>query len=80
VGVLLAAAGYALFAALRHHRFGSSYDLALFDQAVSHYSRFESPKTTLVFEYLPDEDRWAPLPHLLGDHFHPMARPSPHAD
>jgi uncharacterized membrane protein len=71
-GVVTAAVAYALYALIRHRGFSSAYDLALFDQAVWHYSRFEPPRTELVFEYFAESGRWEPLPYLLGDHFHPL--------
>ena len=46
---------------IRYVHFQSGLDLALFDQAVWHYSRFEAP-----FSSIKGFD-------LLGDHFHPLA-------
>ncbi|MGI8428122.1 MAG: DUF2079 domain-containing protein [Solirubrobacteraceae bacterium] len=45
---------------MRHIHFGSGLDLAIFDQAVWHYSRFEAPFSSIKAE------------NLLGDHFHPI--------
>jgi len=60
--ILVSACAYALFGVLRHWHFGSSaFDLGIFDQAVWHLSRFETPASTIVG-----------LPNLFGDHFHPI--------
>jgi uncharacterized membrane protein len=49
----------AVFSVVRYTNFAATTDLALFDQAVWHYSRFEAPYSTIKgFD-------------LLGDHFHP---------
>lgn len=45
---------------IRHVHFGSGLDLAIFDQAIWHYSRFEAPFSSIKAE------------NLLGDHFHPI--------
>ena len=56
-----AAAAYAAYGLLEHARLETGYDLAIFDQAVWHYSRLETPVSTLTGQ-----------PHILGDHFHPI--------
>ena len=61
-GALLAALVYAAYAILRHADLQSSSDLALYDQAVWHYSRLEGPRTTVLLR----------LPNVLGDHFDPI--------
>jgi uncharacterized membrane protein len=59
--VCLFAAIYALSGLFRHWHFGSSFDLAIYDQAVWHLSRFEIPRSTVRgFE------------NIFGDHFHPV--------
>jgi|GEM_PF-1812757 len=45
---------------LRHVDLQSGIDLAIFDQAVWHYSRFETPFSSIRGE------------NILGDHFHPL--------
>ena len=58
----LAAVGYATAAIFRHDHFGSNaYDLAIFDQTIWGYSRFEFVPNTVLR-----------LPNALGDHFHPI--------
>ena len=61
-GTLVAALVYAAYSILRHADLRSSSDLALYDQAVWHYSRFEEPRTTVLLR----------LPNVLGDHFDPI--------
>lgn len=61
-GTLVAALVYAAFSILRHSDLQSSSDLALYDQAVWHYSRLEEPRTTVLLR----------LPNVLGDHFDPI--------
>ena len=61
-GALLAAFVYAAYSILRHADLQSSSDLALYDQAVWHYSRLEEPRTTVLLR----------LPNVLGDHFDPI--------
>ena len=61
-GTLLAAVVYAAYSILRHADLQSSSDLALYDQAVWHYSRLEGPRTTVLLR----------LPNVLGDHFDPI--------
>ena len=55
------AAAYAISAVVRHWRFDSSYDLAIYDQAVWHLSRFEPPASSI-----------RGMTNLFGDHFHPV--------
>jgi uncharacterized membrane protein len=61
----LAAVFTAMYAAIglfRHWRFDSSaYDLGIFDQIVWHYSRFETPASSITG-----------APNILGDHFSPI--------
>jgi uncharacterized membrane protein len=45
---------------IRHVHVQSGIDLAIFDQAVWHYSRFEAPVSSIRNQ------------NLLGDHFHPL--------
>jgi uncharacterized membrane protein len=52
---------YVVPALLRHRNFDTSYDLAIFDQAVWHLSRFEAPGSTLSGHS-----------NILGDHFYPI--------
>jgi uncharacterized membrane protein len=52
---------YALLGLFRHWRFGTNYDMAIFDQAVWHLSRFEAPASTI-----------RGFQNILGDHFHPI--------
>jgi uncharacterized membrane protein len=53
---------YALYAVFRHWHFQSGgYDLGIFDQAVWHLSRFETPASTI-----------AGHSSIFGDHFHPV--------
>ena len=55
------AVGYALLAVLKHRHFDSSYDLAIYDQAIWHLSRFEPPASSI-----------RGLSSIFGDHFHPI--------
>jgi uncharacterized membrane protein len=67
---LVAAVVYSAAAVIQAEHFQNGYDLAIFDQAVWHYSRFELPRSTLLTS-LP----WDPtvhIPYILGDHFHPI--------
>ena len=52
---------YSLEGLVRHWNFGSSFDLAIYDQAVWHFSRLEIP-TSSIRGY----------PNIFGDHFHPV--------
>lgn len=52
--------GYALIALFPHWHFETAYDLAIFDQAVWHLSRFEAPASTI-----------SGFANILGDHFYP---------
>jgi uncharacterized membrane protein len=58
---LACAASYALTAIFRHRHFDSSLDLAIFDQAVWHLSRFEAPASSIKG-----------FASLFSDHFHPI--------
>lgn len=55
------ATAYALISLLRHWRFGSGYDLGIFDQAVWLLSRFEAPRSTI-----------SGYANIFGDHFSPI--------
>ena len=55
------AVGYSAYAILKHRHFGSSYDLAIYDQAIWHLSRFEPPASS-----------FRGMSNLFGDHFHPV--------
>ncbi len=56
---------YAFWSVNKHNRFQTdAVDLAIFDQPLWHYSRFESPRSTIKYNQYPGE-------HILGDHFHP---------
>ena len=57
----LFAAAYAAVGLTRHWHFASNIDLAIFDQAVWHLSRFETPASTI-----------SGFPNILGDHFYPI--------
>ena len=70
VGALAAAVAYAVVAIVRHQHFETASDLAIFDQAVWHYSRFEAPESTVLV--LRAGEEWPRLPSILGDHFHPL--------
>lgn len=59
--VCLFAGVYSVEGLVRHWHFGSSYDLAIFDQAVWHVSRLEYP-TSSIRGYA----------SIFGDHFHPV--------
>ena len=52
---------YAITSLLRHWRFGSGYDLGIFDQAVWFMSRFEAPRSTI-----------SGYANIFGDHFSPI--------
>ena len=52
---------YAALGLTRHWRFESSYDLAIFDQAIWHLSRFGAPASSI-----------RGYSNLLGDHFSPI--------
>lgn len=52
---------YACISLFRHWHFGSSRDLAIFDQAIWHLSRFEAPASTLSQHV-----------NIFGDHFSPI--------
>lgn len=60
---------YAAWSVNRHNRFQTdAVDLAIFDQPLWRYSRFESPLSTIKFNTYPGEN-------ILGDHFHPIIIP-----
>ena len=52
---------YGTISVVRHSQFGSNYDLAIFDQAIWHASRFERPGSTI-----------SGFSSILGDHFYPI--------
>lgn len=58
--VALTALLEAIASVIRHVNLGSGLDLAIFDQAIWHYSRFQAPFSSIHVE------------NLLGDHFHPL--------
>lgn len=64
--VVAAAAVYGAYSVLDHNKFGTAWDLGVFDQAIWHLSRFETPASTLSGQNLQG------VPNLFGDHFHPM--------
>jgi len=55
------AVGYAVCAVLKHWHFDTSYDLAIYDQAIWHLSRLEAPASSI-----------RGVTNVLGDHFHPV--------
>lgn len=55
------AVAYSLLGLFRHWHFGTGFDLAIFDQAVWHMSRFEAPASTV-----------SGYANILGDHFYPI--------
>lgn len=57
----VAALAYGGFAVLQHMHFRSGFDLAIFDQAVWHYSNLDAPASSIKG-----------IPNLLGDHFSPI--------
>src|SRR5215212_2410264 len=60
--VALFAAAYTLYGIFRHRHFASSaYDLGIYDQAVWHLSRFETPASSI-----------RGYSHMFGDHFNPV--------
>jgi uncharacterized membrane protein len=59
--VCLFACGYGIFGVSEHWRFSSSYDLAIFDQALWHLSRFEPPASSV-----------SGFSNILADHFYPI--------
>lgn len=60
---------YSFWSIQRHNRFQTdAVDLAIFDQPLWRYSRFETPLSTIKFNTFPGE-------HILGDHFHPLIIP-----
>jgi uncharacterized membrane protein len=60
--VALFATAYSLYGIFRHRHFASSaFDLGIYDQAVWHLSRFETPASSI-----------RGYSHMLGDHFNPV--------
>jgi uncharacterized membrane protein len=55
------ALGYSICAVSKHLHFDSSYDLAIYDQAIWHLSRFEAPASSV-----------RGMSNVFGDHFHPV--------
>jgi uncharacterized membrane protein len=55
------AAAYGICAVFKHLHFDTSYDLAIYDQAIWHLSRFEAPASSV-----------RGLSNVFGDHFHPV--------
>jgi uncharacterized membrane protein len=64
VACVAAAVIYAVFSLLNHSHFNSGTDLAIFDQAIWNYSRFQAPVSTFLSPFGYD--------NFLGDHFHPI--------
>lgn len=52
---------YSVLGLFRHWRFGTNYDMAIFDQVVWRLSRFEAPTSTI-----------RGVQNIFGDHFHPI--------
>lgn len=62
---LIATLIYSSFSILHHrHFFSSAFDLGIFDQAIWHYSRFETPYSSIRSNVVNE--------NILGDHFHPI--------
>jgi len=59
--VVAMASAYAAVGLFKHWHFDSSYDLGIFNQAVWHLSRFETPASTI-----------SGYSNILGDHFYPI--------
>jgi uncharacterized membrane protein len=59
--VLGFAAAYSVYAVIKHWHFDTSYDLAIYDQAIWHLSRFERPASSV-----------RGVSSVFGDHFHPV--------
>ncbi len=55
---------YTVFSFLNHFHYNSGTDLAIFDQAIWHYSRFEAPTSTFLSPF--------GYGNFLGDHFEPI--------
>lgn len=63
--IIFFAVVYAVWSVNKHNRFQTdAVDLAIFDQPLWHYSRFEKPLSSVKYNQSPGE-------HILGDHFHP---------
>ncbi len=63
-GCAAAAVLYTVFSFLNHSHYNSGTDLAIFDQAIWHYSRFETPTSTFLSPF--------GYGNFLGDHFEPI--------
>jgi uncharacterized membrane protein len=61
VVVALFTLAYSLISLFHHWRFETSYDLAIFDQAIWHLARFETPESTVLGRST-----------IFADHFHPI--------
>jgi uncharacterized membrane protein len=74
LGAAIAGVAYAAFSIARHAGFGSGgFDLAIFGQAVWHYSRFEAPASTILVPLVePAASSSRVFPSVLGDHFSPI--------
>jgi uncharacterized membrane protein len=59
--VIACALAYAVCAVLKHWHFDTSYDLAIYDQAIWHLSRAEPPASSI-----------RGISNVFGDHFHPV--------
>ena len=59
-----AAVVYGVFSFLNHLHYNSGTDLAIFDQAIWNYSRFQAPTSTFLSPFGYD--------NILGDHFTPI--------
>ena len=65
--VAFAALGYTAWGWLRYADLSTGVDLAIFDQVLWHYSRFETPASTLS-----GAPAHTGIGNILGDHFHPI--------
>ena len=63
-GCAAAAVLYTVFSFLNHSHYNSGTDLAIFDQAIWHYSRLETPTSTFLSPF--------GYGNFLGDHFEPI--------
>lgn len=59
--VIVTALAYTAVGIFKHWHFDTNYDLGIFDQAVWHMSRFETPASTI-----------SGYSNILGDHFYPI--------
>ncbi|MDQ4131063.1 MAG: DUF2079 domain-containing protein [Actinomycetota bacterium] len=55
---------WSTYSILNYLHYGNYTDLAIFDQGIWHYSRFEAPISTILSR--------VGYPNFLGDHFHPI--------